>query len=326
MTLSVGIMGAGRMAQGFDAPGSKEVLSLAHAAQCTAGMVLGGFYDRDPARAQIAEQRWDVSESPRQRDVWLDRGWDVICIATPDDQHGCDLADALARRPSAIVVEKPLSTDSDEAVGLLEQAAALGVPVLVDFPRRYHSGVEALASLIERGELGNPLSASFAHSGSAAHAGVHMFDLFHQWWDRDWQVDHAGCSGDTHLLALRDGDTNLPLTVARLPDDPYYLWDMSILCQGGCITLTHSPEVLELSVPAPHPLYSDFQVLTPHLSFEMEGEPLLQRLMETVLEVAHDAGRARAHAVLEQRRQQFSGKILRCLEDSPAAASRRMAS
>ena len=326
MVLSVGIMGAGRMAQGFDAPGSKDVLSLAHAVQCTTGMMLGGFYDIDPARAQIAEQRWVVRESPRQRDIWLDSGWDIICIATPDDRHGSDLADALARRPRAIVVEKPLSTDLNEAIDLLQQAVALGVPVLVDFPRRFHGGVETVAGMIERGELGNPLSASFAHSGSAVHSGVHLFDLFHQWWDRNWQVEHAGCSGDTNLLALRDGSINLPLTIARLPGDPYFLWDMSILCQGGQIVLTRKPEVLEVNVPVTQLLYPDFQGLTPHLSFGMQDEPLLQRLMEFVLVVARDTNRARAHFVLELRRQKFSGRILKCLEDGPAAASRLVAS
>lgn len=326
MALSVGIMGAGRMAQGFDAPGDDQVLSLAHAVSRVPGMTLGGIYDSDPGRTQIAEQRWAVAESPRQRDAWLDQGWDFVCIATPDDQHGRDLADVLARRPKVIVVEKPLSTDPDEADDLLEQAGALGIPVLVDYPRRFHSGVKAVAELIEVGELGDPVSASFAHSGSPAHAGVHMFDLFHGWWDRDWQVTHEGNSGGTDLLTLRGGDLDVPLGIVRLPGDPYYLWDMSIFCQRGCIALTHSPELLEISVPASHPLYPDFHVLTPHLTFEMESEPLLPRLMAAALAMADSADSARANTALEQRRQCFSGRILRCLEARSEMASRRAAS
>jgi hypothetical protein len=325
MSLTVGIMGAGRMAQGFDAPGDDQVLSLAHAVARVSGMTLGGFYDSDPDRARIAEQRWDVTESPRQRDGWLGRDWDIICIATPDEQHGCDLADVLAHRPRAVVVEKPLSTDPDEADDLLKQAAGLGIPILVDYPRRFHSGVQAVMELIETGELGEPVSASFAHSGSAAHAGVHMFDLFHGWWDRDWEVTHEGSSGDTNLLTLRNGELGVPLCIARLPGDPYYLWDMSILCRGGSIALTHSPELLEVSVPAPHPLYPDFQVLTPHLAFEMEAEPLLPCLMDAALAVVGDSSRARAHTALEQRRQHFSGSILRCLAGQSAAATTQRA-
>ena len=56
--LVVGILGAGRMAQGFDDPGSPQVLSLAHAVQASRPFRLGGFFDRRPERAEAAEHRW----------------------------------------------------------------------------------------------------------------------------------------------------------------------------------------------------------------------------------------------------------------------------
>jgi predicted dehydrogenase len=80
----VGILGAGRIAQSFDAPGAAHVLSLAHAVSRSTAFRLGGFFDVRAERAVAAERRWGCAPSPRTREAWLDSGWDVVCIATPE--------------------------------------------------------------------------------------------------------------------------------------------------------------------------------------------------------------------------------------------------
>ncbi|MHB8621519.1 MAG: hypothetical protein ACYDAG_18485, partial [Chloroflexota bacterium] len=92
-------MGAGAIAQGFDNPTSPHVLSLAHAVSLSPEFELGGFYDIDSMRSQEAEKKWACPATPRDRQRWLNRGWDVICIATPDQRHAADLADALSVKP-----------------------------------------------------------------------------------------------------------------------------------------------------------------------------------------------------------------------------------
>jgi hypothetical protein len=311
MNLSVGIMGAGRMAQGFDAPGDAQVLSLAHAVTRTQDLTLGSFFDADPERAGAAEARWSVTPGPREREAWLATGWDVVLIATPDACHGADLADVLARRPRAVLVEKPLSTDPNEAARLLEAAAATGVALLVDFPRRYHRGVAAVAGIIDEERLGRPLAASFVHSGSAEHAAVHMLDLFHGWWGDGWRVERRASGGNASLLAFVRGGERVDASVQRLPGNPYYVWEMSVLCESGRVALVRSPEVLELSRPAPHPLYPGFDVLTPEASWDMEAEPLLCRVMADLVDAASDADVARARLARETSSQRFTGAVLR---------------
>ena len=63
--LKVGIMGAGRIAQGFDYPGSEKILTLAHAVRESDRFVLGGFYDLHQDRAERAEEKWTCPASPR---------------------------------------------------------------------------------------------------------------------------------------------------------------------------------------------------------------------------------------------------------------------
>jgi Oxidoreductase family, NAD-binding Rossmann fold len=318
--LLVGILGAGRMAQGFDDPHSPHVLSLAHAVQASRGFRLGGFFDQRPERAEAAERRWSCPPSPRARAEWLSQPWDVVLIATPDAEHGADLRDVLARKPKGIVVEKPVATDGAEGLRLLEEAERLGVPVLVDFPRRWHSGVAAAARHIAAGRLGMPIAAALTYSGDGAHSAVHMLDLFHTWWGPGWTPTLVSRASDVALVTLRHGRDALTASFVNVPADCYYVWEMHVWCERGKIELSRSPEVLEVSGLDGHPLYSSFQVLTPRECFPMEHEPVLVRLMDTLAGAIADPDAARALLRREMDSQAFSAEVLRCLETPESAA------
>ena len=150
----VGVMGAGQIAQGFDQPGDARVLSMANAVRSSADFDLGGFFDIDPARSAAAEVKWSCAASPRDRATWLAVPWDVIYIATPDACHASDLRDALACRPRGLLVEKPVALDDREGRELLDVAMRERIPVLVNYPRRWHTGVRRVTEMIAREELG----------------------------------------------------------------------------------------------------------------------------------------------------------------------------
>ena len=325
--LRVGIMGAGRMAQGFDAPGNGPVLSLAHAIRNTPGLTLGGFYDHAPDRAAGAEARWDCAPSPRDRNAWLDTGWDIIAIATPDAQHAADLRDAIARAPRAILVEKPVALDPEEAHALLDAARKNRVPVLTDFPRRYHSATTAVARSIADGTLGAPLAATFIYSGDAAHSAVHMIDLLHGWWGH-WNIAQTTRNGPAQTIALQRDRQTLSVCFIALPADGHYVWDMAVYCEGGRIRLADSPETFDLSLTAPHPRYTEFTVLHPVQAADMESEPLLERVMAGLLSIANDAEAGARQLAYEASAQKFNGAVLKTLTDrtqSAECADRRQA-
>ncbi len=314
--LTVGVMGAGRMAQGYDSPGDKNILSLAHAVHAHPRLRLGGFYDCDEDRVAMAEGRWNAPPTPRDRSAWLDQPWDVVCIATPDDQHARDLSDVLDRQPRAVVVEKPLATDPDHAERLLERARDDGIPVLVDFPRRYHTGVAAVADLISEGRLGGPLAGSFVFSGTPAHSAVHMLDLFHTWWGDGWLPRQIGNGCGSATIELhRDGQ---PVTInfTSLPSNDHYVWEMHVYCERGKIALTSSPEILSLELTGKHPLYTFVDVLAPQMRFDMEHEPLLTGLMNMLVQAVGTRGDNGLLLDREIGSQRFSGGVLRLLRSA----------
>ena len=306
-------MGAGWMAQGFDAPGDTRALSLAHAVTRCPGMELGGFYDHDPARSAAAEQKWACPESPRERDAWLAQNWDFLFIATPNGRHAEDASDAIAQSPRAILVEKPLAPDPDAADALLRLAESHNVPLLVDYPRREHSAIVAVGEKVEAGTLGRPVTGTFVYSGDAGHAATHMVDLFQGWWG-NWTVTQTAGHADARMVELQNGANRFTATFISLPGDAHYVWELTVFCQHGRVRLSESPEYLDVSTPKPHPAYDAFDVLQTDARYAMEDEPLLERTMGRLLQIAHDPEAARTQHVRETESQALCGDILRTLD------------
>jgi len=306
----VGILGAGQMAQGFDHPGSPRVLSMAHAFTRSDRFTIGGFFDTNIDRAVAAERKWDVPESPRERRSWLDAGWDAFYVATPDADHATDLSDILRRTPRGVLVEKPIALDGKAGLALLTSAHDQGVPLMVNFPRRWHSGVSRLRAMTEAGQLSPPTAAFVVISGAPMHNLPHAIDLIHSIWDGGWTVQRDGVksAGVTRITLCR-GDASCAMAIAERPRSPY-VWEMHLYCAEGKAEFSHSPEVLEWSAPAPHPHYPDYNVLTAVFRCDMEGEPLLDRAVSALAEAMEDSSVASRIFDREIGSQQLSAQVL----------------
>lgn len=312
MTLRVGIMGAGRMAQGFDTPGDQQALSLAHAVEKCPDMELAGFYDRDEERSAAAERKWCCPETPRLRDAWLAEGWDAIFVATPDTEHDQDTRDAIAQAPRAVLVEKPLALDAGNAIDILQTACVSNIPLMVDYPRRHHSGIVAVSRHIASGTLGLPVATTCVFSGTPTHAAVHMLDLFQHWWP-GWSVKGATGVANNSVVELHKDGRGMPLTLVSLPADDHYVWEFTIFCEHGRVRLSESPEHLDISMPHAHPAYADFEVLQPAIQFDMENEPLLERSMARLVNLIRNPEQARLHHDREIGSVNFIGAVLHAI-------------
>ena len=309
----VGIMGAGMIAQGFDRPGDNRVLSMAHAFTRIPDFKLGGFYDQNARQAEEAEQKWGCPATPRLRTEWLNSGWDVIYIATPDECHANDFRDALAQLPRAILVEKPLAINGDEALKLLKDARQLGVLVMADYPRRWHSATQKVTEFIRIGKVGIPVSAVLTVSGGVIHNLPHALDLFLSWWGGGWKVSFNSRRESITCLTFSRGDVSFEAAVIDRPAQLYYVFEMHIYCSQGKIELSHSPEIVEVSDLQAHPAYPAYRVLTPFFRTEMEEEPLLCSAVETLRTVMANPVKAEEAYRRELESQMLMAEVFRYL-------------
>jgi predicted dehydrogenase len=82
-------------------------------------------------------------------------GYDIICVGTPPDNHVALARAAIAERPKAVLVEKPLcGPDLAGAQELFDEANAAGVAVFVGYDHVVGRASRMVGDLLARGDLG----------------------------------------------------------------------------------------------------------------------------------------------------------------------------
>ncbi|MGH9203139.1 MAG: Gfo/Idh/MocA family protein [Vicinamibacterales bacterium] len=110
--------------------------------------------DLRPARLDQVQRRYPgVTVTTVPGDVLNDRAVDAVAIATPVQYH-FELALAALRAGKHVLVEKPMTSTSDQATQLIGEAAARGRILMVDHTFVYTGAVRKMRELTDSGELG----------------------------------------------------------------------------------------------------------------------------------------------------------------------------
>jgi predicted dehydrogenase len=111
--------------------------------------------DVRPEQLQKLERRYPgVRVTTDPADVWNDPAVDAVVIATPVDRH-FELAMASLRAGKHVLVEKPMTSTSEQASRLIDEAAARRLVLMVDHTFVYTGAVRKMRELTETGELGD---------------------------------------------------------------------------------------------------------------------------------------------------------------------------
>ncbi|MCK6079325.1 Gfo/Idh/MocA family oxidoreductase [Microbacterium sp. EYE_80] len=127
-----------------------------------AGFPVHAIASRTPENARAVAERYGIAtvhDTPR--DLIEDADVEIVDIAFPPDQQPALIRHALAQpHVKAVLAQKPLSLDLDEALALRDEAAAAGKILSVNQNMRYDQSIRVLSQILERGELGDPVFAS----------------------------------------------------------------------------------------------------------------------------------------------------------------------
>jgi UDP-N-acetylglucosamine 3-dehydrogenase len=112
---------------------------------------------------------------------------DAAIVASPTALHG-DHASELIDHKIPVLVEKPLAATASAATGLARKAAEAGVLVATGHVERFNPAVQLVKSMLEKGEIGKPISLSLRRVGLPPRSGhdqgvvhdlaVHDIDVF----------------------------------------------------------------------------------------------------------------------------------------------------
>ena len=132
------------------------------AAYAEAGFAVVAIASRTEAKAAEVAKRWSIPTVHATPEALIaDPQVQILDLAFPPDQQPALIRAAL-RQPHirAILAQKPLAMDADEAQRLADEAAASGKLLSVNQNMRFDQSMRVLKQLLERGELGAPVLAT----------------------------------------------------------------------------------------------------------------------------------------------------------------------
>jgi predicted dehydrogenase len=152
---------------------------------------------------------------------------DLVSIVTPVVTH-CEMTLAALECGKAVLCEKPMAMNADEARRMTDQSRAKGVLALIDHELRFLPGRVKMRELLHRGEIGKVRHASLTFrsdsradverawnwwsdkkqgGGTLGAIGSHVIDGFY--WLLDTEVTDVFCNLATHVRQRRDHDGKL---------------------------------------------------------------------------------------------------------------------
>ena len=226
MTLGVVVVGLGQIGMASDLALDPSLHVYTHARafhQHPAFKLLAGVDGSARRRAEFTQAYGrpvyaTVSEALREFDPA------VVAIAVPTEAHAAVLEEILTlRRPHAILCEKPLSYNHDEAVSIVGSCAQAGSQLFVNYIRRADPAVREIKTRLDCGQIATPLKGVAWYSKGLFNNGSHFFDLLLYWlgellefklvqkrhsWGADPEPDFLAtfAGGQIYFLAAREED------------------------------------------------------------------------------------------------------------------------
>ena len=178
------IVGLGQIGMGYDLDldTEKAVYTHARAFSVHPAFELVGAVDPTETQRDIFMRHYNQPAYNNIASALEAKTASVIVIASPTAQHSLILKEVLAHSsPKAILCEKPLAHDLQEAREMVEACEVAGVQLFVNYMRRADPAVIEIKARIESGQIATPIKGVVWYSKGFLHNGSHFFNLLEFW-------------------------------------------------------------------------------------------------------------------------------------------------
>lgn len=147
MTIKVGIIGCGGIANGKHMPSLQKVENVEMIAFC----------DVDISKAASAAEAYGTDNAKVYDDykaLLKDDTIDVIHVCTPNDSH-CEITVAGLHAGKHVMCEKPMAKTTAEAQKMIDTAKSTGKKLTIGYQNRFRADSQFLHQAAQRGDLGD---------------------------------------------------------------------------------------------------------------------------------------------------------------------------
>jgi len=178
------LIGLGQIGMGYDLALDSEEFVYTHARAFSThpGFELVGAVDPVETRRDLFRQHFGRPAYADIASALQAQATDVVVIASPTSQHSAALKEVLAHSsPQAILCEKPLTSNLDEAREMVDLCETAGSKLFVNYVRRADLGSIEIKRRIESEEIKAPIKGVAWYSKGFLHNGSHLFNLLEYW-------------------------------------------------------------------------------------------------------------------------------------------------
>ena len=264
------IVGCGKIASEFadDPKMMGDIFTHAEAYSACEDTVLTTICDTDPEKLKTCGDRWQVpSRYSHVSEMFRNESIDIVSVSTPDTTH-FEVIQEILSAPGplkAILCEKPLATNLEEAEEIIRLAQEAGVILSVMYMRRHAENYQALKKFISSGRLGDIQAISGWYTKGIFHNGTHWLDVL-RWlseevgWVMAWNNLAENLEDPTLDIVL--GMENGVLASLRACDSKSFtIFEMDILGTLGRVRVLDSGFQMEHSRVVESTRYSGYKEL-----------------------------------------------------------------
>jgi len=176
MTHSVLIIGAGKIAQGFDNPKDEKISTHVKAyLNFPNKFKVKAICDTDKKLADEAAKKWNIENVYYNYDEIKIKNYDVVSICTPDHTHGYFLKKILLNKPKVIFLEKPMGLNYQDSVDIFKECEKNNILLLLNYSRIY---IKEFSKIKDNFKSNKLLSVDLKYHKGFDHTCSHLINLF----------------------------------------------------------------------------------------------------------------------------------------------------
>jgi predicted dehydrogenase len=268
MVFRAAIIGCGKIGSEFgDDPRINDIRTHAGAYTFCHDTELIAVCDTDRVKLEKCKDRWHISDvySDFQKMI-IDTEPDIVSVCTPDQTHYDVIRTILTKSDvKAILAEKPLALNVEDAEELANLAIEKGVVLAVNYSRRFAGKYRELNHFLKSDTFGDIQTINGYYTKGTVHNGTHWFDLarfligeikrVHGFNNRKEKNDDP--TFDVYAEFVNGASAYLHACDAR----NFSIFEMDILCLKGRVCIKDNDDTVEIYHVAEHPNYSGYKSL-----------------------------------------------------------------
>jgi len=180
---------------------------------------------------------------------------DLVSVCTPPETHLEVVERSVSAGVQGVLCEKPLAADSATARRIVDRCRRAGVPLAVNYTRRYLPGCRTARAMLKTGTIDDLHRAVLVYNKGFLANGSHMVDLA-RWWFGDAE-DATVVAGDNPDAILTFGETPTHLVYAG--NDAYNHVEVDVYGHEGRVQLVDHSGRLLVSPVRDAPLFDGYR-------------------------------------------------------------------